>query len=284
MAAKPKIAFFDFTSCEGCQLTVVDALQTHLGLLDLVEIVQFREAMSEKGEDYQIAFIEGSCTRESDEARLRAIRERATLVVALGSCAHLGGVNGMKNRWPIEFVQTYVYGEHGRDLYESYPARPISAVIEVDFAIPGCPIDRVEFVRTVQKLLQGRTPHLPDYPLCVECKLRENACLNNLGQPCLGPITRAGCNAICPSYGSGCEACRGFAPEANFAMMRDVLRGHGLTDVEIDAQFTMFNAYPLAQMGADAPLSTVNGNGNGAHRAKDAESFPSSTFAAPKET
>ena len=286
MAAKPKIAFFDFTSCEGCQLTVVDALQTHLGLLDLVEIVQFREAMSEKGEDYQIAFIEGSCTRESDEARLRAIRERATLVVALGSCAHLGGVNGMKNRWPIENVQTYVYGEHGRDLYESYPARPISAVIEVDLAIPGCPIDRVEFVRTVQKLLQGRTPRLPDYPLCVECKLSENACLNALGQPCLGPITRAGCNAVCPSYGNGCEACRGFAPEANFDMMRDVLRGHGLTDVEIDAQFTMFNAYPLAQMGADAPLSTANGNGNGkgARRAKDAEKLSPSTFAAPKET
>lgn len=283
MAAKPKIAFFDFTSCEGCQLTVVDALQTHLGLLDLVEIVQFREAMSERGEDYQIAFIEGSCTRESDEPRLHAIRQQAAVVVALGACAHLGGVNSMKNRWSIENVQTYVYGKHGRELYESYPARPISAVIEVDYAIPGCPIDRFEFVRFVQKLLQGRKPKLPDYPLCVECKLAENACLNKLGQPCLGPVTLAGCNAICPSYGDGCEACRGFAPEANFAHMREILQGHGLPDVEIDAQFTMFNAYQLKAMGANAPLSAGAGNGS-RRRAADAEKLPSSTFAAPKES
>jgi len=152
MPAKPKIAFFDFTSCEGCQLTVVDLLQTHLGLLDIVEIVQFREAMSEKGEDYAVAFIEGSCTRQSDEERLRKIRAQAKIVVALGACAHLGGVNAMKNRWPIDNVQTYVYGKNGRNAYESYPARPISAVIPVDAVIPGCPIDRTcHYIRLLKK-------------------------------------------------------------------------------------------------------------------------------------
>ena len=185
MATKPKIAFFDFTSCEGCQLTVIDLLQTHLGLLDLVEIVQFREAMTERDDNYQVAFIEGSCTRKSDEARLQKIREQAAVVVALGACAHLGGVNALKNYWPLEAVQTYVYGKNGKDAYESYPSRPISAVIKVDAVIPGCPIDRFEFLRIVQYLLQGRQPHLPDYPLCVECKLQENACLNKLGKPCL---------------------------------------------------------------------------------------------------
>mgnify|MGYP000082084761 CR=1 FL=1 len=94
---KPKIAFFDFTSCEGCQLTVVDSLQTHVELLDAVEIVQFREAMTERGEDYIIAFIEGSCVRKSDEDRLKKIREQAVFVVALGACAHLGGVNAIRN-------------------------------------------------------------------------------------------------------------------------------------------------------------------------------------------
>ncbi len=254
-AAKPKIAFFDFTSCEGCQLTVIDLLQTHLELLDHVEIVQFREAMSEKGEDYQIAFVEGSCSRPSDEERLRKIRAQADMVIALGACAHLGGVNTIRNRWALESVQAYVYGEHGKDMYESYPARPIGDVIKVDAAIPGCPIDRFEFLRIVQRILQGRAPKLPDYPLCVECKLRENACLNKHGKPCLGPITRAGCNAICPAYGEGCEGCRGFAPEANFQEMRAILRGHGLSEEEIDAWFTLFNAYPLQQMGKDAPLS-----------------------------
>jgi sulfhydrogenase subunit delta len=274
MPAKPKIAFFDFTSCEGCQLTVVDLLQTHLGLLDVVEIVQFREAMSEKGEDYAVAFIEGSCTRQSDEERLRKIRAQAKMVVALGACAHLGGVNAMKNRWVIDNVQTYVYGKNGRNSYESYPARPISAVIPVDAVIPGCPIDRYEFLRIVQQILQGRKPKLPDYPLCVECKLAENACLNKLGKPCLGPITRAGCGAICTSYGDGCEGCRGWAPEANFQYMRDILRGHGLSEYEIDMRFTMFNHYQMQEMGENAPLSTpLTAN----------DPLPTSAFAAPKE-
>ncbi len=276
MSTKPKIAFFDFTSCEGCQLTVVDLLQTHLGLLDLVEIVQFREAMSDRGEDYQIAFIEGSCTRKSDEERLHHIRAQADLVVALGACAHLGGVNSMKNRWPIENVQTYVYGEKGKNAYSSYETRPISAVITVDAVIPGCPIDRHEFLRIVQQVLQGRKPRLPDYPLCVECKLAENACLNKMGKPCLGPITRAGCNAICPTYGDGCEGCRGWADEANFEQMREILRGHGLSESEIDARFTMFNFYQMQEMGRDAPLTASVAS-------PDNAPLPTSTFAAPQE-
>lgn len=275
MPAKPKVAFFDFTSCEGCQLTVIDLLQTHLGLLDLVEIVQFREAMTEKGDDYQIAFVEGSCTRASDEERLHAIREQADLVVALGACAHLGGVNALKNSWPIENVQTYVYGENGKDNYSSYMARPISAVIDVDAAIPGCPIDRFEFLKIVQMVLQGRTPKLPDYPLCVECKFKENGCLNTMGKPCLGPITRAGCDAICPTNGDGCEGCRGFAPEANFEYMREILRGHGLSEENIDARFSMFNHYQLLEMGEDAPLSTP--------LVEPDAPLPTSTFAAPQE-
>jgi len=275
---KPKVAFFDFTSCEGCQLTVVDALQTHLGLLDLVEIVQFREAMSERGEDYQIAFIEGSCTRESDEERLRKIREQAGVVVALGSCAHLGGVNALKNRWSIENVQAYVYGDKGKKMYESYPARPISAVITVDAVVPGCPIDRFEFLRIVQMLLQGRKPRLPDYPLCVECKLLENGCINKQGRPCLGPITRAGCNAVCPSYGDGCEGGRGWVPEANFTYMREILRGHGLSDEQIDAEFMMFNHYELQQMGEKSPVNVSSLSNGSKHTPKT-----KSKFAAPKE-
>lgn len=275
MPAKPKIAFFDFTSCEGCQLTIVDLLQTHLGLLDLVEIVQFREAMSERYEDYAIAFIEGSCSRASDEDRLKKIRAQAKMVIALGSCAHLGGVNAMKNRWTLENVQTYVYGEQGKNAYESYPARPISAVIPVDAAIPGCPIDRFEFLHIVQQVLQGRKPKLPDYPLCVECKLSENACLNKLGKACLGPITRAGCNAICTSYGDGCEGCRGWAPEANFTAMREILRTNGLTEYEIDMRFSMFNHYQLQEMGEQAPVMTPLS-------AQDTP-LPTSTFAAPQE-
>jgi coenzyme F420-reducing hydrogenase gamma subunit len=240
---KPKIAFFDFASCEGCQLTVVDSLQTHLDLLDAVEIVQFREAMTEKGEDYQIAFVEGSCTREKDEARLFKIRDQADLVVALGACAHTGCVNALKNLQPsLDDVREYVYGDKA-DWYETYPARPISAVIDIDAFIPGCPIDREEFVRVVKNVLLGKKPGIPDHPVCVECKLKENVCLLLEGKPCLGPVTRAGCDAICPTYGDGCEGCRGYIPEPNENAMKDVLDEAGMTVDDIMSRMTMFNAY-----------------------------------------
>jgi coenzyme F420-reducing hydrogenase gamma subunit len=243
---KPKVAFFDFTSCEGCQLTVVDSLQTHLDLLDTVEIVQFREAISERGEDYAVAFVEGSITRESDEARLKQIRERAVLVVALGACAHLGGVNAIKNLSPLEDVRQYVYGAKYQ-WFPTYAARPISAVVKVDAFIPGCPIDRAEFINVVKAILLGKRPPIPDYPLCVECKLKENVCLYLRGKTCLGPITRAGCDAICPTYGDSCEACRGFISNPNDTSMRDLLAKHGLTVEDITTRYTMFTTYQVRE-------------------------------------
>jgi sulfhydrogenase subunit delta len=225
---KPKIAFFDFSSCEGCQLTVVDSLQTHPELLQVVDIVQFREAMSERGEDYLIAFIEGSCTRQSDEARLQKIRQQAGVVVALGACAHLGGVNALKSLHPLDEVRQYVYGDKAGQ-YDTYDARPISAVIPVDFAIPGCPIDRDEFVSCVTAVLLGKKPPIPDYPVC------------------MGSVTRAGCKAICPSYGAPCEACRGHISLANDKSIYNVMAEHGLSPEQINSMATMFNAYQMQQ-------------------------------------
>src|SRR5688572_9986493 len=116
---KPKVAFFEFTSCEGCQLAVIDTLQLYPELLDAVEIVQFREAMSERSEDYEIAFIEGSCSRPSDEEKIRVIRARARLVVTIGACAHLGGINAIRNRQEISEVRTYVYGKQA-EWFDTY--------------------------------------------------------------------------------------------------------------------------------------------------------------------
>jgi coenzyme F420-reducing hydrogenase gamma subunit len=243
---KPKIAFFDFSSCEGCQLTVVDSLQTHPDLLQAVDIVQFREAMTEKSDDYLVAFIEGSCTRESDEARLKQIRERAGLVVALGACAHLGGINALKYLHPLDEVRRYVYGDKA-DWYETYDARPIEAVIPVDFTIPGCPIDRDEFVAVVKALLLGKKPPIPDYPVCVDCKLRENICLYTQGKVCMGPVARAGCKAICPTYGQSCEACRGFITNPNDSSMRHLLEENGLTVEGITSMYTMFTTYQVRE-------------------------------------
>ena len=246
---KPKVAFFDFTSCEGCQLTVVDSLQTHLDLLEAVEIVQFREAISERGEDYAVAFIEGSITRPADEDRLRAIRQRAAVLVALGACAHLGGVNAIKNLSPLDDTRRYVYGDRA-EWYATYAARPISAVVPVDACIPGCPIDRDEFIEVVKALLLGKKPPIPDYPMCVECKLKENVCLFDKGGVCAGPVTRAGCGAICPTYGDGCEGCRGAVTNPNRDSMQNVLADHGLTAQDILARMTMFGAYQLQALQA----------------------------------
>ncbi len=244
---KPKVAFFDFTSCEGCQLTVVDSLQTHLDLLDAVEIVQFREAISERGEDYAVAFIEGSITRPSDEERIKAIRNQAAVLVALGACAHLGGVNAIKNLHPLDDIRQYVYGDKYQ-WYPTYAARPVSAVVKVDAFIPGCPIDRNEFIEVVKALLAGKKPPIPDYPLCVECKLKENVCLYHKGQVCAGPVTRAGCGAICPSYGDSCEGCRGLIPNPNRDSMMNVLAERNLTPEDIMARMTMFGAYQWQDM------------------------------------
>lgn len=243
---KPKVAFFDFTSCEGCQLTVVDSLQTHLDLLDAVEIVQFREAISERGEDYAIAFVEGSITRQADEACLKQIRDQAAVLVALGACAHIGGVNAIKNLSPLDDVRQYVYGDQAQ-WYATYAARPLSAVVQVDAFIPGCPIDREEFIRVVKAALMGKKLPIPDYPMCVECKLKENVCLFDKGGFCLGPVTRAGCGAICPTYGDGCEGCRGAVPNPNRDSMKNVLAEHGLTTEGVMARMTMFGAYQLQE-------------------------------------
>lgn len=243
---KPKVAFFDFTCCEGCQLTVVDSLQTYPELLDAVEIVQFREAMTEKGEDYQIAFIEGSCSRQSDEERLKKIRQQAAVVVALGACAHLSGVNALKSLHPLDEVRQYVYGDRA-SWYDTYDVRPIEAVIPINLFIPGCPIDRDEFINFVKALLLGKKPAIPDYPVCVECKLKENVCLFTRGKVCLGPVTRAGCKAICPTYGQSCEACRGFISNPNDSSMRNVLSEHGLTVDDITSMYTMFTTYQVRQ-------------------------------------
>jgi sulfhydrogenase subunit delta len=244
--AKPKVAFFDFACCEGCQLTVVDSLQTHLDLLEAVEIVNFREATSRQQHDYQIAFVEGSITRPQDEDRLRRIRQQADVLVALGACAHTAGVNALKNAHPLQDVRRWVYGE-AADWYDTYPARPISAVVEVDAFIPGCPIDREEFVEVVKAVLVGKKPPVPDYPICVECKLKGNVCLFHVNKACLGPVTRAGCGAICPTHGSGCEGCRGLIPHPNENAMKDVLDEAGLTVDEILDQFSMFNSYREAE-------------------------------------
>ncbi|PIU55441.1 MAG: NADH:ubiquinone oxidoreductase [Deltaproteobacteria bacterium CG07_land_8_20_14_0_80_38_7] len=236
---KPKVAFFDFAGCEGDQLQIANLEENLLELLGHVEVVSFREIMKEHSDDYDIAFIEGSCTRPSDEERLREIRKNAKVVVAIGSCATNGGINSLKNARPLDQVRKDVYGDKA-ELFETYAARPIDAVITVDYKVHGCPITKDEFLKVCKALLTGQKFSPSNYPVCVECKLAENVCVFENGQTCVGPVTRAGCGACCVSEGAICWGCRGLVDNPNKDSHKDVLDKYGLTAEEIINKFNMY--------------------------------------------
>ena len=236
---KPKVAFFDFAGCEGDQLQIANLEEDLLVLLDQVEVVSFREVMKEHSDDYDIAFIEGSCTRLQDEDRLKQIRKNAKIVVAIGSCATIGGINSLRNYRELDDVKKVVYGDSAR-LFDAYTARPIDAVIAVDAYVHGCPIDKEEFLNVVKSLLLGKKPDIPTYPVCVECKKNENVCAFERGQFCVGPVTRAGCNSCCVNEGTICWGCRGLVDNPNENSQEEVLIKYGLT---VDDAISKFNLY-----------------------------------------
>jgi coenzyme F420-reducing hydrogenase gamma subunit len=209
---KPKIAIFSLTSCEGCSLAILELEDQLLDILDAVEIVNFREGMTERSWDIDIAFVDGAISTPTDAEEVRHIREASKTLVAIGACACLGGLNTLKNYQPPDDYRRYVYGDN----YEWFPtieARPIATEVKVDYELPGCPMVKGEFLRFVKTVLAGRKFHLPESAVCVECKMKGNLCLYEKGIICLGPITRGGCEAICPTYGSKCEGCRGIVSE-----------------------------------------------------------------------
>lgn len=239
---KPRVAFFDFAGCEGDQLQVINLEERLLDVLEAIDIVSFREAMKGHADDYDIAFVEGSITRRSDEARLRAVRQNAKVLVAFGSCATLGGINALKNFQEQESVRKFVYGESFLD-YETYPARPLKAVVPVDVEIHGCPVSRHEFLSVLSCLLAGKKPNVPNYPVCVECKMAENICVFELGMTCLGPVTRAGCEACCITAGSFCWGCRGLVDDPNADAQREILARNGLSLTEILKRFRLYMGF-----------------------------------------
>ena len=240
MATKPKVAFFDFSCCEGCQLAAIDLTPEQLlDLLAVIDIVEFREAISEKSDSYDIAIIEGSITRDSDIPRLKKIRETAKILITLGACSTIAGINALKNFQPKIEYQQDVYADSPTK-YETAPARAIHEVVTVDAFIPGSPIDTGEFVRVVKNLLLGKKPDIPEYPVCVECKRNENVCVYEKGIQCLGPVTRAGCNARCPTGGGYCFGCRGIIPEPNIKSQQDIMQKYDLTFNQMQEKFKLF--------------------------------------------
>lgn len=236
---KPRIAFFDFGSCEGDQLQVVNLEEKLLELLEHVEVVAFREAMKEHSDNYDIAFVEGSILRPSDEERLKKIRANAKILVALGSCAAIGGINCLKNFRDEKTVRKEVYGDKF-ELFETYPARPLDAVVKVDHKIYQCPIDKNEFLSVCKALLTGQKPFIPNYPVCVDCKMAGNVCVFEKGMTCIGPVTRAGCGACCVTEGAVCWGCRGLVDDPNIDAHKEVLDKYGLKAEELMNKFKLY--------------------------------------------
>lgn len=238
--AKPRVAFFDFACCEGCQLAAIDLTPEQLlDLLAVIDIVTFREAISEQSDQYDIAIIEGSITRESDIPRLKKIRDTAKIVITLGACSTIGGINALKNFQKPEDYKKEVYPD-APDKYETMEVRAIHEIVKVDAFVPGCPIDTGEFVRVVKNLVLGKDPAIPVNPVCVECKKKENVCVYEKGMTCLGPVIRSGCGARCPSNGGYCFGCRGLVPDPNINSQKDILVKYNLTVEKMLDQFKLF--------------------------------------------
>ncbi len=237
---KPRVGFFDFTGCEGCQLTVLNLEDELLELLELVDLAEFREVLTGGGGPLEIAFVEGSIVGPAQEARLRAVRARSRFLVALGACADTAGVNALGASRDSGALVAAVYGP-GAILPELGPPRPVAAVVPVDARVPGCPVDGAEFLHVLQALLVGRAPELPHYSVCVECKLAELPCTFDRGRVCLGPVTRAGCHARCLAGGDRCRGCRGLVDNPRSEPYYRILADHGLTEAEVVAEFGLFN-------------------------------------------
>lgn len=237
---KPKVAFFDFTDCEGCQLQFANMGDTFLELTKLVEIVNFREIMSEEGQDYEIAFIEGSITTDTDVKRLKSIRDKAKVIISLGACAAIGGVNGIKNRAPLDLAKQRVYGDMA-DTVNTIRTMAVHEAVKVDYFINGCPVYIPEVITVIKCLLMGKPYVVPNYPVCVECKMNENVCRYEKDQECLGPLTRAGCNSWCINYGNRCYGCRGLVDNPASNAQKDIMLKYGLKLEDILGHFTLYN-------------------------------------------
>jgi len=248
MMSRPKVAFFDFACCEGCQLQVANLGEDLLDVLGVIDVVEFREVMSEKWDgEYDIAIVEGSITTNEAVHMIKKIRERSKVIVAYGSCAVIGGINGMKNKKPMQDSKDYVYKECA-NFYDTIPTMPIHMVVDVEYKIPGCPIYPPELLKVLKMALQGLPYNLQEHAVCVECKFNENECMYERGVTCLGPVTRAGCNSWCVNNGNKCYGCRGLLDNPNIQGAKEVMHKYGLN---MDMIMSNINMYNSAMEGTD---------------------------------
>jgi coenzyme F420-reducing hydrogenase gamma subunit len=241
---KPKIAIWKFASCDGCQLSLLDCEDQLMAVAEAVDIANFPEASrAVVGGPYDISLVEGSITTPHDEERIHTIRRASKILITIGACAISGGIQALRNFKNVEefIAQVYAKPEYIETLNKS---TPITDHVFVDFQLRGCPINKLQLVEVLSAYLNGRKPVTPAHGVCLECKRLGIVCVMVAkGIPCMGPVTQAGCGALCPAYGRGCYGCFGPKETPNTAALSDWWNQLGVSDPDLVRAFRSFNAW-----------------------------------------
>ncbi len=240
---RPKLAVWKFSSCDGCQLSLLDCEDELVRLIGAVEIAYFLEASeAQQAGPYDLSLVEGSITTAHDVERIKEVRRLSRRLVTIGACATAGGIQALRNFKDVSEFISIVYARP--DYIETLAtSTPISAHVAVDFELHGCPINKKQLLEVVGAFLIGRKPVVPAHSVCIECKLSGNVCVMVAhGTPCLGPATHAGCGALCPSYDRGCYGCYGPMESPNTASLSRGLSGLGISERDIGRLYRTFNA------------------------------------------
>lgn len=239
---RPSLAVWKFSSCDGCQLSLLDCEDELLAIAEALDIAYFPEATSHAAPGpYDISLVEGSITTPHDVQRIREVRNMSRTLITIGACATAGGIQALRNfRDVAEFINIVYARPEFIDTLETSTA--IADHVKVDFELRGCPISKQQLVEVVNAAVNGRKPNVPVYSVCEECKRAGNVCVMVAhGTPCLGPVTQAGCGAICPSYNRGCYGCFGPAEKANTASLSRQLQSLGLPKEDLVRFYSTFN-------------------------------------------
>jgi coenzyme F420-reducing hydrogenase gamma subunit len=239
----PTLAVWKFASCDGCQLSLLDCEDELLSLAGVVRISHFTEmSRATAAGPYDVSLVEGSITTPADLRRIHEVREASLRLITIGACATAGGIQGLRNFAASGAYAATVYA-HPEYIASLDTSTPISAHVDVDFELHGCPIDRHQLLEVVTAWLSGRRPVIPGHSVCQECKASGTVCLLvSQKTPCLGPVTRTGCGALCPAVGRGCFGCFGPADTANTSSLAATLRRQGTPAIEMSNLFRTFNA------------------------------------------
>jgi sulfhydrogenase subunit delta len=224
---KKKLAIFSLTSCEGCQFEMLSCYEDFEKILKFYDVVNFRlgQEINLPG-PFDVSIVEGNPDGEKQEKLLKEIRKHTKLVIAIGACAHLGGIQSERNHQP-------------KKLIDKEKTKTVADVIRVEYIIPGCPINRFELYDCLMDVYWGKIFRLPDLAVCFECRQNENPCLLKQKKLCLGPITRAGCDSVCVNSGEACLGCRGTIPNPNIKKLKQIL-GANFSEKEIDNFMTIY--------------------------------------------